>query len=291
MKTRQLGINGPLVSSFGLGCNGMSQKQPRDDSKSIYTIQSAIDAGINLLNTADFYGSGHNETLIGQAIKGRRDEVFLSVKCGVMLDPNMKFLGVDCRPEAVKNFALYTLQRLGTDVIDLYQPCRMDPNVPYDETIGAIKDLIDEGKVRYLGVSEVGSEQLRIANSIHPVTAIEIEYSLACRFIENDILPTALELGTGVIPYRVLGEGILSGSAHVAKPYGISAFQRQMAPPRLEEDNYHHNMGVAQKLLPMAREKKVTPAQLAVAWLLAQGENIVPIVGMSSAKLSVSLKT
>jgi aryl-alcohol dehydrogenase-like predicted oxidoreductase len=163
MKIRQLGIHGPQVSALGLGCNGMSLKQPLNDAQSIYTIQSAIDAGINLLNTADFYGSGHNEKLIGKAIEGRRDNVFLSVKCGAMLDPNKKFLGVDCRPKAIKNFASYTLQRLGTDVIDLYQPCRMDPDVPYEDTIGAIKDLIDEGKVRYLGVSEVGAEQLRIA--------------------------------------------------------------------------------------------------------------------------------
>ena len=286
MQTRQLGINGPQVSALGLGCNGMSLKQPRDDVQSIYTIQAAIDSGINLLNTADFYGSGHNEALIGQAIKGRRDDVFLSVKCGAMFDPNMKFMGIDGRPEAIKNFAAYTLQRLKTDVIDLYQPCRMDPNVPYEETIGAIKDLIDEGKVRYLGVSEVGADQLRIANNIHPVTAIEIEYSLACRFSENEILPTARELGVGVIPYRVLAEGILSGMAQpfIANTTELTTSRRQMAPPRLVEDNYHHNMAVAAKLIPMAKEKQVTPAQLSVAWLLAQGEDIVPLVGMTSAK-------
>ncbi|MCG9736399.1 aldo/keto reductase [Pseudoalteromonas shioyasakiensis] len=191
MKLRQLGFQGPKVSSIGLGCNRMSLIQPRDDKQSIKTIQASIDSGINFLNTADFYGSGHNESLISKAIEGRRDEVFISVKCGAMFGPNQRFIGLDGRPESIKNFASYTLQRLNTEVIDLYQPCRCDPDVPYEETIGAIKDLIDDGKVRYLGVSEVGSELLKRAHAVHPVSALEVEYSSVCRFIEKDILPTA----------------------------------------------------------------------------------------------------
>ncbi|MBJ3815548.1 aldo/keto reductase [Shimwellia pseudoproteus] len=278
MQHRRLGHNGPRVSALGLGCNRMSLKQPRNDAESIATIQASIDAGINLLNTADFYGSGHNESLIGKAFKGRRDDVFISVKCGAMFDPQMTFLGIDGRPEAIKNFAAYSLQRLGVEAIDLYQPCRKDPQVPYAETIGAIKDLITEGKVRYLGVSEVGAQDLRIAHDIHPVTAIEIEYSLACRFSEREILPTARPLGIGIIPYRVLADGILSATA---QPIPASA-AHQMAAPRLQGDNYYHNMAVAAQLDQLAGAKGVSPAQLAIAWILAQGDDLVPLVGMTS---------
>lgn len=277
MKQHQLGHHGPRVSALGLGCNGMSLKNPRDDRESIATIQAALDAGINFLNTADFYGSGHNESLIAQAIKGRRDDAFISVKCGAQFSPTGRFLGIDGRPDSIKNFASYTLQRLDIDVIDLYQPCRVDPDVPFEESIGAIKDLIDEGKVRYLGVSEVGAEHLRRAHSVHPVTALEIEYSLACRFSEKEILPTARELGVGIVPYRVLADGILSGTAKRIP----TDDQAQMAAPRLQGDHYDHNMAAVAHLQSMAADKQVTPAQLAIAWLLAQGDDLVPIVGMS----------
>lgn len=173
----------------------MAMKKPHNDQENIATIQAVLDAGINFIDVADFYGMGRGEYLVGQALKGRRDQAFLSVKCGAMFSPTGAFLGIDGRPEAIKNFASYSLQRLGVEVIDLYQPCRADPNVPYEETIGAIADLIKEGKVRHLGVSEVGGDLLRRAHRVHPVSALEIEYSLACRFIEAEILPTARELG------------------------------------------------------------------------------------------------
>ncbi len=179
MEMRRLGRNGPVVSALGLGCAGMSLQRPRDDDESLATLQAVLDAGITLLDTGDFYGMGHNETLVARAIKGRRDQAFLSVKFGAIFSPTGAFLGVDGRPNSVKNFASYSLQRLGVDVIDLYQPGRPDPAVPYEDTIGAIADLIREGKVRYLGVSEVGAENLRRAHAVHPVAALEIEYSLA----------------------------------------------------------------------------------------------------------------
>ena len=274
MKTKQLGRNGPQVSALGMGCNGISLQYPRNDEESIATIQAALDAGINFLDTADFYGMGHNESVIGRAIKGRRDEVFLSVKFGMMMSPSRTFLGVDCRPKSVKNFAAYSLQRLGVDVIDLYQPCRADPEVPYEETIGAVADLIREGKVRYLGVSEVGADNLRRAHAVHPVAALEIEYSLACRFIEPEILPTARELGIAMVPYRVLADGLLSGAV-TNEPVG------PMVSPRLQGENLIHNLKAYSFLQKMAADKGCTAAQLAVAWVMQRGADIIPIIGMS----------
>lgn len=278
MKMTHLGQDGPQVSALGLGCGGMSpQKRPGGDAESIATIQAALDAGLTFLNTADFYGMGHNESLIGRALEGRRDQAFLSVKFGTMMSPSRGFLGLDGRPNAVKNFAAYSLQRLGVDVIDLYQPSRPDPAVPYEETIGAVADLIKEGKVRYLGVSEVGADLLRRAHSVHPVTALEIEYSLACRFIEPAILPAARELGMGVVAYRVLADGLLTGTLTASETQG----DRHFMAPRLEGANLTHNIGVAAFLNELAATKGATPAQLAVAWLLSRGEDIVPLVGMS----------
>lgn len=275
MQTRQLGKQGPMVSALGLGCNGMSLRRPHNDEESIATIQAALDAGFSLLNTADFYGMGHNETIIGRAIKGRRDQAFISVKCGMMMSPTSHVLGLDGRPAAVKNFASYSLQRLGVDVIDLYQPCRVDPAVPYEETIGAVADLIKDGKVRYLGVSEVGAEHLRRAHAVYPVSALEIEYSLACRFIESEILPAARELGISVIPYRALADGLLGGALK-SEPVG------RLVPPRLQGENFIHNVAVVAKFVEFAKAKGCTPAQLAVAWLLSRGDDIVPPVGMST---------
>ena len=277
MQTRRLGKNGPRVSALGLGCNNISLRTPRDDSEGLATLQAALDAGISFLDTADFYGMGHNETLVGRAIKGRRDEAFLSVKFGAMFSPAGAFLGVDGRPNSVKNFASYSLQRLGVDVIDLYQPGRPDPAVPYEDTIGAVADLIREGKVRYLGVSEVGAENLRRAHAVHPVAALEIEHSLACRFIEREILPAARELGVGIVAYRVLADGLLSGAVTGEPPGGGT----RLTPPRLQGENVKHNVAVAAFLKEMAGEKGCTPAQVAVAWLLTRGDDIVPLIGMS----------
>ncbi len=276
MRMKHLGKDGPQVSALGLGCGGMSMQQPRNDEESIATIQAALDAGINLLNTADFYGMGHNESVVGRAIKGRREQAFLSVKCGMMMSPSGAFLGIEGRPNSIKNFATYSLQRLGVNVIDLYQPCRPDPNVPYEETIGAIAELIQEGKVRYLGVSEVGADHLRRAHSVHPVSALEIEYSLAARFIEPEILPTARELGIAVVPYRVLADGLLSGAV-TNEPVGGNT---RLVAPRLLGENLEHNLATASFLKEMADDKGYTSAQLAVAWLLSRGDDIIPLVGM-----------
>lgn len=276
MKTTRLGKDGPEVSSLGLGCAAMSLP-PRNDDEALATLAAALDGGITFLNTADFYGMGHNEMLIGRAIKGRRDKAFISVKCGMMVGPTGGFLGLDGRPAAVKNFASYSLQRLGVDVIDLYQAGRPDPAVPYEETIGAIADLIAEGKVRYLGVSEVGAANLRLAHSVHPVAALEIEYSLVCRFIEAEILPAARELGVGIVAYRVLADGLLSG----AVAGGPLTGKRHFIPPRLEGENLDRNLATCAFALKMARAKGITPAQLAIAWLLSRGDDIVPLVGMS----------
>lgn len=231
---------------------------------------------------------GYSESLIGRALKGRRDQAFLSVKCGAMFSPSGAFLGLDGRPASVKNFAAYSLQRLDVEVIDLYQPCRLDPSVPYEETIGAVADLIKEGKVRYLGVSEVGADNLRRAHSVHPVSALEIEYSLACRFIEAEILPTARELGIAVVPYRVLADGLLSGAAAGT----FTKSDAYLQPPRLQGDNLQHNLAKVAFLQKMAADKGYTAAQLAVAWLLSRGDDIIPIVGMSRrSRLTENLQT
>lgn len=287
MRMKRLGKDGPQVSALGLGCEGMSSRGG-DDNEGIATIRAALDAGLNYLDTADFYGMGHNESLIGRAIRGRRDRAFLSVKFGMMMSPSGAFLGLDGRPESVKNFASYSLQRLGVDVIDLYQAGRPDPDVPYEETVGAISELIGEGKVRHLGVSEVGADHLRRADGVHPVSALEIEYSLACRFIEPEILPTARELGVAIVPYRVLADGLLSGAV-TGEPTGGD---RPYLPPRLAGGNVEHNVTTVSFLKEMAAEKGYKPAQLAVAWLLSRGEDIVPLVGMSRrSRLAENLET
>jgi aryl-alcohol dehydrogenase-like predicted oxidoreductase len=215
-----LGKNGPLVSKLGLGCMRMSSVwggPANDEGESIATIQAALDSGINFLNTGDFYGAGHNELLVGKAIKGRRESAFISVKFGAIFY-NSQWLGLDLRPVAIKNFINYSLVRLGVDTIDLYQPSRLDNSVPVEDVIGTIADLIKEGKVRYLGVSEITAEQLRKANSIYPVTALEIGYSLADRQIESDLLPTAKELGIGVVAFANTAEGLLTGEMKAPLP-------------------------------------------------------------------------
>jgi aryl-alcohol dehydrogenase-like predicted oxidoreductase len=279
LATRTLGNKGPRVSALGLGCMGMSDfygtKDSRDDVESVATIRAAMDAGITMLDTGDFYGVGHNELLVREAIKGARDKVFISVKTGVLRDANGGFAGLDGRPQAIKNFAAYSLQRLGVDVIDLYQPARVDPNVPLEDTIGAIADLIKEGKVRYLGVSEMNAEQLKRAHAVHPVAALQIEYSLATRVIEKEILPTARALGVGIVAYAPLSRGLLSGG--LSGQFAPTDFRAHS--PRFTGDNFAQNQTRVQVLNEIAKHKGATAAQVAIAWVLAQGDDIVPIVG------------
>ena len=277
MTARRLGRDGPVVSALGLGCMAYRMRDADTEAKVVSTIQGAMDSGVTFLDTGDFYGSGQSEMLVGRAIRDRRDQAFLSVKFGAQVAPNGKIIGLDGRPNSVKNFAAYSLKRLGVDVIDLYQPGRADPEVPYEETIGAIVDLIQEGKVRYLGVSEVGAELLRKANAVHPVTALEIEYSLASRFIEPEILPVARELGIGVVAYRILAEGMLSGSL----PQGQPPEGAHFLAPRMNGENYVHNMAIAKVLETMAARKGYTAAQLALAWVLSRGDDIVALAGIS----------
>ncbi|MDA6072206.1 aldo/keto reductase [Flavobacterium sp. AC] len=280
MKMRKLGINGPEVSSISMGSRLIIDDPASLEAakkQTIQTLQYGIDSGINFLNTADFYGMGISELIIGEAIKGRRDKTFISVKTGALRDHKGHFLGLDGRPNAIKNFCAYSLTRLGVDEIDLLQPSRIDPDVPIEETVGAIKDLIDEGKVRYLGLSEANAEQLIRANKVYSVSALEIEYSLATRFIEKEILPTARELGVSIVPYSVLNYGLLSGNLEFPLPKGD---YRNMLP-RFQEENRAHNLQLIEFLKDMAGQKNVSASQLALAWALHQGEDIIPIVGMS----------
>ena len=274
-----LGKNGPLVSKLGLGCMRMSSVwggPVNDESESIATIQSALDNGINFLNTGDFYGAGHNELLVGKAIKGRRDDAFISVKFGAICY-NGQWLGLDLRPIAIKNFINYSLVRLGIDTIDLYQPCRLDNSIPVEDVIGAVADLIKEGKVRYLGVSEITADQLRKANSIHPVTALEIGYSLADRQIESDLLPAAKELGVGVVAFANTAEGLLTGE--MKAPLDDNDYHNHFS--RFQGENLIKNLEKVEVLKAMAKEKGYTPTQLAIAWVNAQGDHIMPLVSMS----------
>lgn len=247
-----------------------------DENESIATIQAALDSGINFLNTGDFYGAGHNELLVGKAIKGRRDDAFISVKFGAIFYGG-QWLGLDLRPIAIKNFINYSLVRLGIDTIDLYQPCRLDNSVPLEDVIGTVADLIKEGKVRYLGVSEITTEQLRKAHSVHPVTALEIGYSLADRQIESDLLPTAEELGIGVVAFANTAEGLLTGEMKAPLPAGD--YHTHFS--RFQGDNLVKNLEKVEVLKHMAKEKGFTPTQLAIAWVNRQGDHIMPLVSMS----------
>ncbi len=277
MKTRALSRNGPKVSALGLGCMGMSGMYgPADRGESIATIHAALDAGITLIDTGDFYGMGHNEMLIGEALKGRREQALISVKFGALRDPGGAWLGYDARPRAVKTFVSYSLKRLGVDHIDIYRPARLDPNVPIEETVGAIADLIKAGHVRHVGLSEVGAETIRRANSVHPVADLQIEYSVISRGIEDEILPTCRELGVGITAYGVLSRGLISG--HWSRAAGAKGDLR-VNYPRFQGENLERNLGLVEALRGIAEARGATPAQIAIAWVLSRGEDIVPLIG------------
>lgn len=275
----QLGPQGPLVSKLGLGCMRMSSiwgGATPDETESIATIREALDNGIRFLNTGDFYGAGHNELLIGKAIRGRRDDAFISVKFGAIFHKG-RWLGMDLRPLSIKNFVNYSLTRLGIETIDLYQPSRMDTSVPVEDIIGTIADLITEGKVRSIGVSEVTAEQLRKAQQVHPITALEIGYSLADRQIEKELLPTAQELGIAVVAFANTAEGLLTGALNAPLPE--TDYRTHFS--RFQGENLVHNLKKVDVLKQMASDKGCTPSQLAIAWVKEQGDSIMTLVSMS----------
>ena len=268
-----------MVSQFGLGAMGMSDLYgPADRGESIATIHAALDAGINLIDTGDFYGMGHNEMLIAEALKDRkREDVVISVKFGGMRGPDGAWAGYDSRPMAVKNFAAYSLKRLGTDYIDVYRPARLDPNVPIEDTVGAIADLIKAGYVRHLGLSEVGADTIRRAAKVIPVADLQIEYSLISRGIEDEILPVCRELGIGITAYGVLSRGLISG--HWTKDAGTGVRDFRSHSPRFAAGNVDHNLALVEKLRAIAEARGATVAQVAIAWVAAQGPDIVPLIG------------
>ncbi|HTR82308.1 MAG TPA: aldo/keto reductase [Bacteroidota bacterium] len=276
---RTLGKNGPSVFEIGLGCMGMSDFYGvADETESIATIHAALEAGITLLDTGDYYGMGHNEMLIGKALKDhKRERVLLSVKFGALRDPAGNWMGVDGRPAAVKTSLAYTLRRLGTNYIDIYRLGRVDPAVPIEETVGAIAEMIKAGYVRYVGLSEAGAGTIRKAQSVHPVADLQIEYSLLYRGIEKEILPVCRELGIGITAYGVLTRGLLSG--HWSKERSVAPGDMRKFGPRFMDSNLDHNLALVEALRKIAQMKNSTVAQLAIAWVLSRGSDIVPLVG------------
>ncbi|MEV7125796.1 aldo/keto reductase [Streptomyces sp. NPDC093260] len=282
MNTRSLGTTGPQVFALGLGCMGMSGAYGEADrAESIATVHAALDAGVTLLDTGDFYGMGHNELLIGEALRSapaaHRDNALLSVKFGALRDPDGGWGGVDGRPAAVKNFAAYSLQRLGVDHLDVYRLARLDPDVPIEETVGAVAELVEKGWVRHIGLSEVGAETIRRAAATAPIADLQIEYALISRGPEKEILPTLRELGIAVTAYGVLSRGLLSGSVSADQRFAATDFRAHS--PRFQGDNLRHNLGLVDSLRRIGEEKGATVAQIAIAWVLSRGEDIVPLIG------------
>ncbi|HEY8126013.1 MAG TPA: aldo/keto reductase [Methylocystis sp.] len=278
MITRQLGANGPIVSAIGLGCMGMSDFYGASDrAEGVATIHAALDAGVTLLDTGDFYGMGDNEMLIAAALRSRRrDAAILSVKFGAQRDPNGNWIGFEGRPSAVKTSLAYSLKRLGVDHLDIYRPARLDPNVPIEDTIGAIADMVKAGYVRFIGLSEVGPETIRRAAAVHPIADLQIEYSLVSRGIEDSILPTCRALGIGLTAYGVLSRGLISGHWR-GTPAGKGDFRATV--PRFQAEHLDKNLALVDQIKRVADAKGATVAQIAIAWALSRGDDIVPLIG------------
>jgi aryl-alcohol dehydrogenase-like predicted oxidoreductase len=277
MQTRALGRTGPQVSAIGLGCMGMSDIYGGGDrAEGIATIHEALERDVTLIDTGDFYGMGHNEMLIGDALAGRpRDEIVLSVKFGLQRAPDGAVLGLDSRPSALKTACNYSLKRLRVDYIDVYRPCRLDPNVPIEDTIGAIADLVKAGYVRHIGLSEVGPKTIRRAATVHPIVDLQIEYSLISRGVEREILAACREVGAGVTAYGVLAAGLISGHA----PQIGAAGDLRRNWPRFRGEALQHNLQIGERLQAFGRARGLTAAQVAIAWVLAQGDDIIPVMG------------
>ncbi|MDQ0774971.1 aryl-alcohol dehydrogenase-like predicted oxidoreductase [Streptomyces aurantiacus] len=282
MQTRTLGATGPTVSALGLGAMGMSGAYgPADREESVATVHAALDAGLTLIDTGDFYASGHNELLLAEALRGRqRDSYQLSVKFGMLTAPDGGFIGIDGRPEGMKNFLAHSLTRLGTDHVDVYRLARLDPAVPIEETVGAVKEMVDAGYVRHIGLSEVDADTVRRAHAVHPISDLQIEYSLLSRSPEADVLPTLRELGVGMTAHGVLSRGLLSG--HWRADSTIGPADWRSFDPRFADGNVEHNLTLVEALRRVAGAKGCTVAQLAIAWVAAQGDDIVPLVGARS---------
>jgi len=276
MKTRKLGAGGPAVSPMGLGCMGMSDFYgPADRNESIATIHAAMEAGITLLDTGDFYGMGHNEMLMGEALQGKRDKVVLSVKFGALRGPDNSWLGIDHRPASIKTFLAYSLKRLRTDHVDIYRPARLDPNVPIEEVAGAVKEMIEAGYVRHLGLSEMSADTVLRAHAVTPVCDLQIEYALVTRMIEANILPKLRAAGIAITAYGVLSRGLISDGALSGQ--SLSGYRTVL--PRFTGDNLKHNLALVETLAKIAKARGISVAQLAIAWVLSRGEDIVPLIG------------